>query len=66
MNELKPCPFCGGNAALYVAPNKGVEAFCYSCNARSGTKYTTENRSFSVAVQSAIEAWNRRTQNETN
>lgn len=65
--ELKPCPFCGGEAEeLYIKRKKLFAKFfppytshfayirCKVCVATSGLKWTREN---------AIEAWNRRADN---
>ena len=48
--ELKPCPFCGGEA---VGMCGGVQQYvrCYCCNTEGPTCDTK---------QEAIEAWNRR------
>ncbi len=60
-NELKPCPFCGGEAV--VDCDKGAYgtvfayAFCKKCNARTrefGVRYDI------CAKDEAINAWNRR------
>lgn len=48
MIELKPCPFCGGNA--YIG-NGRTWVRCVECGAETGC-YDTE--------EEAIEAWNRR------
>jgi len=56
MSELKPCPFCGGEAYMithrfYQLSNTyGVE--CLDCHAQTYQLYATE--------QKAQEAWNRR------
>lgn len=51
--ELKPCPFCGGEARAYkseiVLP--GYTVLCKKCNATVNYFLTNEE---------AIEAWNRR------
>ena len=56
MDELKPCPFCGGEAfARPNLPTYGCDVmyyvFCENCNMRTPLKRTTEK---------AIEAWNMR------
>ena len=65
MSELKPCPFCGGEAEM------GRRHSCYDkwepsdyiprckdtkCMGRTTRRFKTE--------QAAIEAWNRRVDNE--
>ena len=51
MSELKPCPFCGGEAKLYSAfKKKKAFVLCKSCEASSPMRTEAE----------AIEAWNRR------
>lgn len=60
MNDLKPCPFCGGEAVISVDPDAvedtqgrrwAYNAVCIRCCATSGLTYTPQN---------AKEAWNRR------
>ena len=53
MSELKPCPFCGGEAEAYVSPAKDGwnYVFCKKCQ--------TSVDNYDTAAE-AIEAWNRR------
>lgn len=63
--ELKPCPFCGGNADLwivFVPYGEGLErdeeneyhCGCCDCGVSTSSRYDEDD---------AIEAWNRRTDN---
>lgn len=61
MNELKPCPFCGGRAISKVDHNYASERFtyfvtCAICGIETKRDYRTKYH--------AIEAWNMRVQNE--
>lgn len=59
-DELKPCPFCGGEAHLFV--NDGVRVFCPKCG--GSTKVLVDGLSSKGvtgnAIKAVIEAWNRR------
>lgn len=59
MIELKSCPFCGGEARLFV--NDGVRVLCNKCHASSKILVDSEYYETS-AVEIAIKAWNRRTE----
>lgn len=49
---LRPCPFCGGEAAMMTFGQKGQAGTvaCSACNAKISN----------VCVAVAVEAWNRR------
>lgn len=52
--QLKPCPFCGGEAALLCTDN-GWLVQCWQCWAYMGTSGLGFDTS-----EKAVEAWNRR------
>ena len=59
MNELKPCPFCGGEAKTIISEGGDYTEdlywiVCKCCEAETSTYYTDED---------ATEAWNRRVDN---
>ena len=63
MDELKPCPFCGGKAVLYASEN-GICVICFKCEARSTVRMDSLNYSSpTCATKDVIEAWNRRADN---
>ena len=59
MNELKPCPFCGGEAELKI---NYCAAYikCKVCDV--STKHILESPIY-CAKDKAVEAWNGRTDN---
>lgn len=54
MDELKPCPFCGGEAYVQFSAFQTAEVVCSKCGAR-GTAWCFEKNE-----ERAIESWNRR------
>lgn len=65
--ELKPCPFCGGEAIIrtqIIQISDGVPAYqnarveCKKCRATSSTFIDKDNNG--MHIFSVIEAWNRR------
>ena len=50
MEELKPCPFCGGEAKIFT-PTISTYIMCKECKASTNLYSQSEE---------AIEAWNRR------
>ena len=61
MIELKPCPFCGGKARLFVS--NGVRVLCPECGATTRILVDSE-RIETSAVEDVIKAWNRRKNND--
>lgn len=60
MDELKPCPFCGGDGSLSTNVNaKIVFGSCLVCGAR-GSVIQYKDRLTNNHIQEAVEEWNRR------
>lgn len=55
MVELKPCPFCGGQAQVRTMALGIAAVYCNVCHASSGAMSNKER---------AVEAWNWRTPTE--
>ena len=63
MAELKPCPFCGGNAMVIANQYRhGQTAYCVKCNNNDCQviPVTYEH----CELEDAIEVWNRRAEYE--
>ena len=65
---LKPCPFCGGKAVLFV--ENGVQVICLSCGVRTSSKTdmiyqkrASQESTATSSVEQAIEEWTRRVSN---
>lgn len=70
MDELKPCPFCGGGVSMtYNGFEKAY--FVYHCFWKYETGQCAFNEPFAIdgekckSREEAIEAWNRRASNES-
>lgn len=69
MTDLKPCPFCGGEAEVYVVTlwdssdsiyGYRGEGRCYSCNVVQKTKGSDGRDQHEAARLDGIAAWNTR------
>ena len=55
--ELKPCPFCGGEATIYKE-NGEVSIACSNC--QCGTAFLTGASPIGKKIEVATRDWNRR------
>lgn len=62
MSELKPCPFCGGEAVIRVLG--GSEYICPIHKRGCVIKPNTWLQS-NLPIKKQIQAWNRRVENDT-
>ncbi len=67
-SKLRPCPFCGGKAVLYV--KSGVQVVCMSCGIGTSIysdvafqKGVSQERFTTSSIDKVIEEWNRRVSN---
>ena len=67
MEELKPCPFCGGQAKMQFGyprqqKDKLKQVFikCCVCKAKTATMYQQPYQAWEECIQYAIFAWNKR------
>lgn len=59
--ELKPCPFCGGNAHIQSAGEGSYRVVCSGCGARSGRIFVKRWHSTKFVAQGkATQLWNTR------
>lgn len=65
-DELKPCPFCGGNVISHGGDDKWVGAWCEDCAAMGPNHYGRYewNTRTSADAQAALERVKRETRNE--
>lgn len=60
-NELKPCPFCGGNAKIKVSISTlGAKVLCEECSVTMHKSYKGNKRIEKVLHELIAEDWNRR------
>lgn len=55
--ELKPCPFCGSQAKLFITAN-GAAVRCRKCS--NGTLFRVDRDGEPDALRKVVEDWNRR------
>lgn len=66
MFDLKPCPFCGGKAQLFVLKEGGVCVVCQSCDNRTAlaSDFDYSKKGEMTAVDRSIWRWNRRVKDD--
>lgn len=62
--KLKPCPFCGGQAHIFVSQYDGVCVMCSECYAKTETLYDLPDfTAYVSSVERVVNRWNRRADN---
>lgn len=68
MNELKPCPFCGGKAKTHTGITLNVPkrslAYCYCTQCQARSTHYEDKKQDGTFLKEAIAAWNRRATDE--
>lgn len=62
--DLKPCPFCGGEAEAVYAPND-INRWGVQCKSCGCTVEVEEWKGVEDTRGNAIKAWNRRAEDES-
>lgn len=63
MDELKPCPFCGGEACFTInGLKKRIYCYCWVCGAR-GFSISYQDKPDQSQIKAVKREWNRRTNN---
>ena len=61
MSELKPCPFCGGNAAMKINDcTLNCVAVCAKCNVIMKRNFKGHKKLQDILAELMAEEWNRR------
>ena len=64
MEELKPCPFCGGKPTLEASEDDlkhhAVYVCCYNCGSIGGSADGEIEETLEAYIRYAVDAWNRR------
>lgn len=60
MEELKPCPFCGGEALINTVSNIYLEMYSVSCSGEKDSGCRCLTNQWEEAKEEAIKAWNTR------
>lgn len=61
--ELKPCPFCGGEAKIFAYSEGGICVKCMECYCQTAamSDFSINDAQKANACEMIVKAWNRRT-----
>ena len=62
MIDLKPCPFCGGEAKVFACDNGGICVKCMECccQTQASTDFCISHAKVESAFEKIVSEWNRR------